>query len=144
MLTTATTAALLASAPENHTKRCALVRQAIDDRRWSQAAVALRLAALSASEWAKDANDLATQCTSEQVSGRLASVIPYSHRSSATPNTLTLEALEAGLPVVANTVSRDCALRARRAMDGVMAGCSPAGAWDASPALDHPAPGAQA
>lgn len=123
MLTT-TTADLLVSAPEDLAKRCVLIQTAIDERRWSQAAVSLKLAALMARDWADKAQAFADKCAAEEKSGRLYSVVPAAIARGNGAAALTIEAVEAGLLVVANSVSRDCAIRVRRAMDGIMAGRS--------------------
>lgn len=133
---------MLLSAPAILPKRCATVQSAIDDRDWQGAASALRALSANVVDWATKLNELSEICTTEAKTGRLISVVPRVQATCPTAP-VSLEAIEAGLLVVANSVSRDCALRARRAMDGVMAGRSAAGAFGASPAPDHPAAGAQ-
>lgn len=115
-------AALLQAAPEEHLKRCDLAMSAIEAQRWPQAACGLRHAAAVARTWADQAVALADQCDAAGESGRLFSVVPVTLVESLfPPGPLTVEALEAGLLVVANHVSRSCALEMRRAVNGVIA-----------------------
>ena len=115
-------AALLQAAPEEHLKRCDLAMSAIEAQRWPQAACGLRHAAAVARTWADQAVALADQCDAAGESGRLFSVVPVTLVESLfPPGPLTVEALEAGLLVVAHHLGRNCALEVRRAMHGVIA-----------------------
>lgn len=133
------TAALLEAAPEQHSRRCALTKSAIDANRWPAAACNLRTAASLAQEWADRARKLADWCDAQAESGRLHSTVSTTLGPEAQAVALepagqpTLEALEAGLMALAHGVGRDHAMRARRAMNGVLTaqqqGCAvPAGA----------------
>jgi hypothetical protein len=125
MLTTTTAADLLVSAPEDLNKRCAFIQTAIDQRRWSQAAVSLKLAALVARDWADKAQAFADKCTAEEKSGRLYSVVPAAIAQANNAAPLTVEAVEAGLMALAHRLGRDYAVLTRRAMTGVMLAGSP-------------------
>ena len=119
------TAALLQAAPEEHSRRCALAKSAIDSKRWPAAACGLRHAATQAQEWATQARALADQCDAETESGRAHSVVPatlaepaQAFLSPAGP--ITLEALEAGLMALARHLGRGHAVHVRRAINGVV------------------------
>ncbi len=119
------TAALLQAAPEEHSRRCALAKSAIDSKRWPAAACGLRHAAAQAQAWATQASALADLCDAEAASGRAHSVVPatlaepaQAFLSPAGP--ITLEALEAGLMALAHRLGRDHAVHVRRAINGVV------------------------
>ena len=115
-------AALLQAAPEDHLKRCDLDKSAVDAQRWPQAACGLRHAAAVARTWAEQACALAAECEAAGESGRLCSSVPPTLVENTFPaGPLTVEALEAGLLVVAHHLGRNCALEVRRAMHGVIA-----------------------
>ena len=132
-------AALLQAAPEEHLKRCDLAMSAIEAQRWPQAACGLRHAAAVARTWADQAVALADQCDAAGESGRLFSVVPVTLVESILPvGPLTVEALEAGLLVVANHISRNCALEMRRAVNGVIAAAANTKQVPAAPATPFP------
>ena len=120
-------AALLEAAPEQHSRRCALAKNAIDSQRWPAAACNLRMAASLAQEWADRARTLADWCDIQAESGRAHPTVSTSLEPNAqvalTPAGLpTLEAFEAGLMALAHGMGREHAVRARRAMNGVLVG----------------------
>lgn len=122
---TTDTAALLQAAPEEHSRRCALAKSAIDSKRWPAAACGLRHAATQAQEWATQARELADLCDAEAESGRAHSVVQatlaepaQAFLSPAGP--ITLEAVEAGLMALAHRLGRDHAVHVRRAINGVL------------------------
>ena len=119
-------AALLEAAPVDHQKRCALAHNAIESGRWPQAACGLRHAAAEARAWADRASALAAHC--ETGTAAFQASDPHASQdaqedalSAALTAPLTAEALEAGLLVIANSINRECAIRTRRAINGVMA-----------------------
>jgi len=120
-------AALLEAAPEQHSRRCALAKNAIDGKRWPAAACNLRTAATLAQEWADRARSLADWCDAQAESGRAHSTVPATLEADAQALALepaglpTVEALEAGLMALAHAMGRDHAVRVRRAMNGVLA-----------------------
>lgn len=59
-------AVLLQTAPEQHSRRCGLAKNAIDSRRWPVAACGLRHAAAMAQNWAVQARQLADWCDAQQ------------------------------------------------------------------------------
>lgn len=122
---TTDTAALLQAAPEEHSRRCALAKSAIDSKRWPAAACGLRHAAAQAQEWAAQARALADLCDAEAESGRAHSVVPATLAEPAQAffspaGPITLEALEAGLMALAHRLGRDHAVHVRRAINGVL------------------------
>lgn len=119
-------AALLEAAPVDHQKRCALAHNAIESGRWPQAACGLRHAAAEARAWADRASALAAHCEAQTTALQASDPhVPQVNLedalSAAFAAPLTAEALEAGLLVVANSINRECAIRTRRAINGVMA-----------------------
>ncbi|WP_157019827.1 hypothetical protein [Acidovorax temperans] len=122
---TTDTAALLQAAPEEHSRRCALAKSAIDSKRWPAAACGLRHAAVQAQEWATQARALADLCDAEAESGRAHSAVPATLAEPAQAllspaGPITLEALEAGLMALAHRLGRDHAVHVRRAINGVL------------------------
>ncbi len=121
------TAALLDRAPEAHSRICALAKNAIEVKRWPAAACNLRTAATLAQEWADRARTLADWCDTQFESGRAHSTVADTLAADAQATMLepagrpTLEALEAGLMALAHGMGRDHAVRARRAMNGILA-----------------------
>ena len=121
------TAALLQAAPEEHSRRCALAKSALDSQRWPAAACGLRHVAAQAQDWADQARSLADWCDTQGESGRAHSVVPATLVDPALPTSLltldgpiTLEALEAGLMALAHHLGRDHAVHTRRAINGVL------------------------
>lgn len=119
------TAVLLQAAPEEHSRRCALVQSALDSQRWPAAACGLRHAAAQAQDWAIQARRLADWCDGMAESGRAHSVVPATLAEPppillAPAGPVTLEALEAGLMALAHHLGRDHAVHARRAINGVL------------------------
>lgn len=121
------TAALLEAAPEAHSRRCALAKNAIEAKRWPAAACNLRTAATLVQEWADRARALADWCDAQAESGRAHSTVADTLAADAQATMLepagrpTLEALEAGLMALAHGMGREHAVRVRRAMCGVLA-----------------------
>lgn len=119
-------AALLEAAPEQHSRRCALAKNAIEGKRWPAAACNLRTAATLAQEWADRARTLADWCDTQSEIGRAHSTVADTLAADAQATMLepagrpTLEALEAGLMALAHGMGRDHAVRARRTMNGVL------------------------
>lgn len=118
-------AVLLEAAPVDHQKRCALAHNAIESGRWPQAVCGLRHAAAEARAWADRVCSLAAHYEAETTALQAsAPPAPQDEQedafSIAFAVPLTAEALEAGLLVIANSISRECAIRARRAINGVM------------------------
>ena len=64
------TAALLQAAPEEHSRRCALAKNALDLQRWPAAACGLRHAAALAQDWATHARAMADWCDTQAEPGR--------------------------------------------------------------------------
>ena len=62
---TTDTAALLQAAPEEHSRRCALAKSALDSQRWPAAACGLRHAAALALDWASRARAMADWCDAQ-------------------------------------------------------------------------------
>lgn len=117
--------ALLGAEPGQHTRRCALALSAIESSRWPAAACGLRSAAGLVEEWAQQARQLADWCDAQAESGRAYSAVPVPMPESCQAALLpvggpTLESLEAGLMALAHSLGREHALRARRAMNGVL------------------------
>ena len=125
---TTDTAVLLQAAPEEHSRRCALAKSALDSQRWPAAACGLRHAAAQAQEWAAQARSLADWCDAQAESGRAHSGVPAPHLTDpamaatlvAPSGPVTLEALEAGLTALAHHLGRDHAVHTRRAITGVL------------------------
>lgn len=116
---------LLVGAPEQHSRRCVLVKNAIDAGRWPAAASSLRMAATLAQDWADNARSLANWCDAQTESGRVHSVVPatLADPTAATfspAGPISLEALEAGLMALAHHLGRDHAVHTRRALNGVI------------------------
>lgn len=121
------TAALLQATPEEHSRRCALAKSAIDTQRWPAAACGLRHAASQAQGWANRARELADWCDSQAEPGRVHSVVgatltdPLRDPVLLAPDgPISLEALEAGLMALAHHLGRDHAVHVRRAINGVL------------------------
>ena len=120
-------AAFLEAAPEQHARRCALAKNAIESKRWPAAACGLRTAATLANEWADRARDLADWCDAQAESGRAYSIVPATLEPGVQATILepqgkpTVEAIEAGLMTLAHALGRDHAVRVRRAMNGILA-----------------------
>lgn len=126
---TTDTAALLQTAPEEHSRRCALAKSALDSERWPAAACGLRHAAARAEEWAERARQLAHWCdTQGHHPQRLQAVADHPLLTANRPEPapaplsapLTVEALEAGLMALAHHLGRDHANQVRRAIAGVL------------------------
>lgn len=123
-------ATVLGSAPEQHSRRCALAKSAIESKRWPAAACTLRTAATLAQEWADHARSLANWCDTMAKNGcahfAAADVLPAEPQTTALEPAYnpSLEALEAGLMALAHGLGRVHAARARRAMNGVLAAAS--------------------
>ena len=124
---TTDTAALLQAAPEEHSRRCALAKSAIDSQRWPAAACGLRHAAAQAQDWAAQARSLADWCDTQGESGRAHSVVPATLADPSLfpalmqpAGPITLEAIEAGLMALAHHLGRDHAVHTRRAINGVL------------------------
>lgn len=119
-------AAVLEAAPTDHARRCALTKSAIDTQRWPAAACNLRASASLAQEWADRARALANWCDAQAECGRIHSTVPADSGTAGlfSPFDLagqaTLEAVEAGLMALAHGLSREHAVRVRRAMSGVL------------------------
>lgn len=119
-------AALLEAAPEQHARRCALAKNAIDAQRWPAASCNLRTTASLALEWADSARALADWCDAQAESGRAFSTVPATLEPNTQATALeplrppTLESIEAGLLALAHGLSREHAVRVRRAMNGVL------------------------
>lgn len=121
------TAALLQSAPEEHSRRCALAKSALDSQRWPAAACGLRHAAAQAQDWAARARELADWCDAQAEPGRAHSVVGATLADAsrepvllAPDGPITLEALEAGLLTLAHRLGRDHAVHVRRTINGVV------------------------
>lgn len=116
---------LLQAAPEEHSRRCALAKSALDSQRWPAAACGLRHAAVQAQDWAAQARTLADWCDCQAESGRAHSVV-HATLTEPAPTLLapagpiTAEALEAGLLALAHHLGRDHAIHVRRAINGVL------------------------
>lgn len=122
-MTTPDLAVLLEAAPEQHARRCALIKSAIDSQRWPAAACNLRVAASLAQEWVDSARALADWCDAQAGSGRLISVASYLETQAAVlepQRPQTLESIEAGLIALARGLGREHAARTCRAMDGAL------------------------
>lgn len=124
---TTDTAALLQAAPEEHSRRCALAKSALDSQRWPAAACGLRHAAAQAQDWATRAREMADWCDAQAEPGRLHSVVGATLTDPsrdpvllAPDGPITLEALEAGLMALAHHLGRDYAVHVRRAINGVV------------------------
>ena len=120
-------AALLQAAPEEHSRRCALAKSAIDSQRWPAAACGLRHAAALAQDWASRARSMADWCDAQAEPGRAHSVVGATLTDTsrepallAPDGPITLEALEAGLMALAHHLGRDHAVHVRRAINGVV------------------------
>lgn len=120
-------AALLQAAPEEHSRRCALAKSALDSQRWPAAACGLRHAAAQAQDWATHARALADWCDTQAEPGRAHSVVGATLTDPsrdpvllAPDGPITLEALEAGLMALAHHLGRDHAVHVRRAINGVV------------------------
>lgn len=133
--------ALLEAAVDQHSRRCALAKSAIDGQRWPAAACSLRMAATLAEDWANRARDLAEWCDVQATGGRTFLAANASPDSDAGAMDLelqgmpTLEALEAGLMVLAHSMGREQAMRVRRAMNGVLTAAFQPAALPAEAAL---------
>lgn len=120
------TAALLQAAPEEHSRRCALAKSALDLQRWPAAACGLRHAAKLAEEWASQARWLADWCDTQDKSGITLSAIADAPDVENLPDSMTAvgaptaEAIEAGLLSLANALGHGHAVRVRRAMNDVL------------------------
>lgn len=119
------TAVLLQAAPEEHSRRCALAKSALDSQRWPAAACGLRHAAAMAQDWAIHARALADWCDAQSESGRAHSVVPATLAEPppilvAPAGPITPEALEAGLMALAHSLGRDHAVLVRRSINGVL------------------------
>lgn len=121
------TTSLLEVAPEQHTRRCELAMKAIASMRWPAAACGLRTAATMAQEWAARARYLADWCDAQAKGGLVHSEISPSLEADVQAVLIepigqpTIEALEAGLMALANTLGRDRAVRVRQAMNRILA-----------------------
>lgn len=120
--------ALLQAAPEEHSRRSALVKSAIGAQRWPAAACGLRHAATQAQDWATLARILADQCDAQTTSGLARSAGPATltdpHLFSALmapEGPMTVAALEAGLMALANGLGREQAARVRHAISDAIA-----------------------
>jgi len=117
-------AALLGSAPESHSRRCALAKNAIETRRWPAAAGGLRIAASLAQEWATKVRTLADWCATQSPSTRADqdALDALELQDLLTPEeALSPDVLEAGLMALAHSMGREHAIRTRRAMNEVLA-----------------------
>lgn len=141
---TTDTAALLQAAPEEHSRRCALAKSALDSQRWPAAACGLRHAAAMAQDWAIHARALADWCDAKSESGRAHSVVPTTLTDAslspallAPTGPVTPEALEAGLMALAHNLGRDHAVLVRRSINGVLLAAlnEPGGVSPIPPAL---------
>ena len=127
MQTTTDIAALLQAAPEEHSRRCALAKNALDLQRWPAAACGLRHAAALAQDLASRARAMADWCDAQAEPGRAHSVVGATLTDAsrepallAPDGPITLEALEAGLMALAHHLGRDHAVHVRRAINGVV------------------------
>lgn len=124
-------AVLLETAPEQHSRRCALALNAIQSGRWPAAGCGLRAAAVMAQGWADQARSLADWCDTQAESGRAYSTVDARLKPDASVLALepagqpTMEALEAGLMALAHALGRDHAVRVRRAMNGIILAAAP-------------------
>ena len=124
-------AVLLETAPEQHSRRCALALNAIHTGRWPAAACGLRAAATLAQEWAEQARSLADWCDTKAESGRAYSTVDATLKTDASVLALepagqpTIESIEAGLMALAHSLGRDHAVRVRRAMNGIILATAP-------------------
>lgn len=109
---------LLEAAPEQHGRRCAFVKSAIDTKRWPAATSGLRLAASLANDWARQANEWADWCEAQGATGQAPAT--EDNGIAAPAGTASLEALEAGVMALAHSLGRNHAACARRAMNGVI------------------------
>lgn len=141
---TTDTAALLQAAPEEHSRRCALAKSALDTQRWPAAACGLRHAAALALDWASRARSMADWCDTQAEPGRAHSMVAATLADSshepvllAPDGPITLEALEAGLMALAHHIGRDHAVHVRRAINGVVLAAlsEPSGLPPVPPAL---------
>lgn len=120
------TAALLQAAPDKHSHRCAVIKSALDAKRWPAAACGLRHAAKLAEEWASQARWLADWCDTQGKSGITLSAIADAPDVENHPDSMTAvgaptaEAIEAELLSLANALGHGHAVRVRRAMNGVL------------------------
>lgn len=120
------TAVLLQAAPEEHSRRCTLAKNAIDAQRWPAAACGLRHAARLAEEWVGHTLRLAEWCDAQAKIVTVPLNVAIDHDGEhpaddmAAAGTPTTEAIEAGLLSLAHSLSHDHAVRVRRAMNGVL------------------------
>lgn len=119
-------AALLKAAPEEHSRRCALAKSALDSQRWPAAACGLRHAAALAQDWASRARELADWCDAQAKNGTVPPNVAIEHDGDhpaddmAAAGAPTTEAIEAGLLSLAQSLGHGHAVRVRRAMNGVL------------------------
>ncbi|MEJ5028798.1 hypothetical protein [Comamonas sp. MYb69] len=124
-------AVLLETAPEQHSRRCALALNAIHSGRWPAAGCGLRAAAVMVQAWADQARSLADWCDTQVESGRVHSTLDTTLKTDASDLALelvsqpTAEALEAGLMALAHFLGREHAMRVRRAMNGTLLAATP-------------------
>lgn len=120
------TGALLQAAPEEHSRRCALARRALDSQRWPAAACGLRHAAALALDWASRARELADWCDAQAKNGTAPPNVAIEHNEEhpsddmAAAGAPTTEAIEAGLLSLARALGHGHAVRVRSAMNGVL------------------------
>lgn len=132
--------AFLEAAPTQHSQRCATNQSPIDAGSWPAAARDLRHAAALAQDLATQAHQLADWCDVQAANGQGGSAAPP---AVATPaDSLTLEALKAGLMALANGLGIDHSARVLEAISSTFAATHasrrlPAEAAVIGEALDH-------
>lgn len=120
------TAVLLKAPPEEHSRRCALAKSALDSQRWPAAACGLRHAAALALDWASRARELADWCDAQAKSGTVPPNFAIYHDGEhssddmAAAGSPTTEAIEAGLLSLARALGHGHTVRVRSAMNGVL------------------------
>lgn len=124
-------AVLLETAPEQHSRRCALALNAIHSGRWPAAGCGLRAAAVMVQAWADQARSLADWCDIQAESGRVHSTVDTTLKIDTSDQALelvgqpTTDALEAGLMALAHSLGREHAMRVRRAMNSILLAAAP-------------------